>query len=61
MGESQRDYLQLLANRFMSFNLIQMKYFNLKMKDRAMTKHNLTATDIQTDLFSMVQDGKDNF
>lgn len=57
MSASQIEYLQLLANKFMSFNPYQMKYFNHVFSDKVIQKTGLSVLDIHTDFNSMYQSG----
>ncbi len=58
MSASQVEYLQLLANKFISFNPYQTKYFNYMLKDKVMEKTGLSSLEIHTDFSSISKSGK---
>ena len=57
MSSTQKEYLQLLADKFISFNIYQMKYFNHNLKERAIQKTGLSAAVINTDFRSLTNTG----
>ena len=57
MSASQKEYLHLLAEKFISFNPYQVKYFNYLLKDRTMQKTGLSALEIHSDFKSLYESG----
>jgi hypothetical protein len=58
MSSAQVEYLHLLANKFVSFNPYQTKYFNYMLKDKVMQKTGLSSLEIHTDFSSVCKSGK---
>lgn len=61
MTPSQKEYLQLLGNKFMNFNSYQLTYFNNLLKERVMKNTGLSEIDIHTDFGSLYQSGINHY
>ena len=57
MQSSQKDYLQLLANKFLSFNQYQITYLNKKIREKVLKTTGLTQVELQTDFKSFLDQG----
>lgn len=58
MSPPQKEYLQLLASKFLNFNNYQMTYFNILLKEKALKKTGLSILDLHTDFKAIYQSGK---
>ena len=57
MSSSQRDYLQLLANKFLSFNQYQITYLNIILREKVLKTSGLSPVELQTDFKSLLDHG----